>query len=117
MDILKRSQKANQNRPKIDDMVDKRDHKGLSRVIAKEEVSILRAAAIMGLGQIGDDKARKIIVKALNDPEQAVRFTAGYELMRIDAADAQKIIQRKFSDNDYRIFLVYCQKMTLSRTI
>lgn len=80
-------------------------------MLEKDDNAVLRCAAVMGLGKIGDKKALKAISKGLYDKENLVRWTAGYEMVKVDAPYAHLIIKQVFDDREYRQFLVFCQEM------
>ena len=111
MKIFTKPQKNGGNPPRIDDLVANRDYKSLSRMLENDDNAVLRCAAVMGLGEIGDKKALKAISKGLYDKDSLVRWTAGYELVKVDAPYAQLIIKQVFDNIEYQKFLVFCQEM------
>ena len=111
MSILNKSKKSTSGPPKIDDLVANRDHKTLIRMLEKEESEVFRLAAVMGLAKIGDKKAIKAISKALYDPKELVRWSAAYELVKVDAPYALLIIKSVFDDNEMRKFQLFMENM------
>ena len=80
-------------------------------MLEKEESEVFRLAAVMGLAKIGDKKAIKAISKALYDPKELVRWSAAYELVKVDAPYALLIIKSVFDDNEMRKFQLFMENM------
>jgi hypothetical protein len=110
MNFLKRTKKYSSEPPLIEELVANHDHDRLIKMLEDPDM-FFRCDVLVGLGEIGDRKALKAIIKALNDDEQMVRFVAAHELVKIDAPHTHLIIDRAFDESDRRAFQMFSESL------
>lgn len=72
---------------------------------------VIRATAIMGLGEIGNKRAIKALKAALKDSDGMVRFSAANELFKLRIPNLMELLQKTFSRDEYLRCLAFIKSM------
>src|SRR5437867_12327339 len=85
--------------PNVGRLAERGDLEGLSRA-ASHSRSKVRLAAVVAMGELGDQRAAGSLVTRLADPDEQVRIGAATALGRVGAPESARPLRNALSDPD-----------------